>query len=110
MAKFVFFFSYSPDAWNRLVMKPQDRTSVVRNALEQHGGRLEALYYMFGGQDGMVIFDAPDSRSAAALSLAVTSSGAFTHHETRELITPAELVEVLEKAGATAQSYVRPGD
>ncbi|MFC5946993.1 GYD domain-containing protein [Pseudonocardia lutea] len=110
MAKFAFFFSYSPEAWNRLVLKPQDRTAAVRTAFESQGGRLEALYYMFGGHDGMVIFDAPDSRVAAAISLAVTSTGSFTRNETRELITPAELVDVLDKAGAVSQAYVAPGD
>ncbi|GAA2883774.1 GYD domain-containing protein [Pseudonocardia halophobica] len=110
MAKFAFFFSYSPETWNRMVLKPSDRTAAVRTMLEAQDARLEALYYMFGGHDGIVIFDAPDSRAAAAISLAVTASGAFDRHETRELITPDELVGVLEKAGLPLQAYVRPGD
>lgn len=110
MAKFAFFFSYTPDTWNRMVMKPSDRTAPVRAMLEAQGARLESLYYMFGGHDGMVIFDAPDARAAAAIALAVTASGAFDRHETRELITPAELVDVLDKAGLSHQAYVRPGD
>jgi uncharacterized protein with GYD domain len=110
MAKFAFFFSYTPETWNRMVMKPQDRTAAVRTAIEAQGAQLESLYYMFGGHDGMLIFDAPDARSAAAISLAVTSTGAFAQHETRELISPAELVGVLDKAGMTHQAYVRPGD
>lgn len=109
MAKFAFFFSYSPEAWNRMVLKPSDRTAAVRTMLEAQDARLEALYYMFGGHDGIVIFDAPDSRAAAAVSLAVTSSGAFSRHETHELITPAELVDVLDKAGASQQAYAPPG-
>ncbi|MFR9805819.1 GYD domain-containing protein [Pseudonocardia sp. RS010] len=110
MAKFAFFFSYSPETWNRMVMKPSDRTAAVRTMLEAQDAQLEALYYMFGGHDGIVIFEAPDSSAAAAISLAVTASGAFDRHETRELITPAELVDVLDKAGHSHQAYVRPGD
>jgi uncharacterized protein with GYD domain len=109
MAKFAFFFSYSPETWNRMVMKPNDRTAAVRTAVEAQGAQLEALYYMFGSHDGIVIFDAPDSRAAAAISLAVTASGALGQCETRELITPAELVDVLDKAGASQQAYVPPG-
>ncbi|MCE3552951.1 GYD domain-containing protein [Pseudonocardia sp. RS11V-5] len=109
MAKFAFFFSYSPETWNRMVMKPNDRTAAVRTAVEAQGAQLEALYYMFGGHDGILIIDAPDSRAAAAISVAVTSTGSFDRHETRELITPAELVDVLDKAGRSQQAYVPPG-
>jgi uncharacterized protein with GYD domain len=110
MAKFALFFSYTPETWNRMVMKPSDRTAAVRTAIEAQGAQLELLYYMFGGHDGIVIFDAPDAAAAAAISIAVTSSGAIAQHETRELITPTEMVDVLDKAGLTHQAYVRPGD
>jgi uncharacterized protein with GYD domain len=36
---------------------------------------------MFGQYDGFVIVDLPDSRAAAATSLAVSSTGAFEHLE-----------------------------
>ena len=41
---------------------------------------------MFGQYDGFVIVDLPDSRAAAATSLAVSSTGSFEHLETHELI------------------------
>ena len=31
MAKFAVFFSYKPEAWNQLLMKPGDRAAAVRN-------------------------------------------------------------------------------
>jgi hypothetical protein len=59
---------------------------------------------MFGQYDGFVIVDLPDSRAAAATSLAVSSIGAFEHLETHELIEAEDLNPILEQAkGITAQ-------
>jgi hypothetical protein len=68
------------------------------------GGKLEAYYLMFGQYDGFVIVDLPDSRAAAAISLAVSSTGTFEHLETHELIEAEDLNPILEQAkGITAQ-------
>ena len=68
------------------------------------GGKLEAYYLMFGQYDGFVIVDLPDSRAAAATSLAVSSTGAFEHLETHELIEAEDLNPILEQAkGITSQ-------
>jgi uncharacterized protein with GYD domain len=57
----------------------------------------------------MVICEVPDSRSAAAISLAVSSTGAFGRLRTHELIPAEELPAVLERARAARQSYRPPG-
>jgi len=41
---------------------------------------------MFGKYDGLVIYDVRDSASAAAVSLRVRSSDAFSHFETHEIL------------------------
>ena len=46
----------------------------------------------------MAVFGMPDSPSMAAVSLAATSSGAFTHFETHELIEPGDLTAIAERA------------
>ncbi len=57
-----------------------------------------------GQYDGFVIVDLPDSRAAAASSLAVSSTGAFEHLETHELIEAEDVTPILEHAkGITAQ-------
>jgi uncharacterized protein with GYD domain len=53
--------------------------------------------------DGFVIVDLPDSRAAAATSLAVSSTGAFEHLETHELIEAEDLNPILEQAKGIAQ-------
>ena len=53
--------------------------------------------------------DVPDADSAAAVSIAVSSSGAFSHVETHQLISPADLPTVLEKAASARDAYRPPG-
>ncbi|WP_214369425.1 GYD domain-containing protein [Pseudonocardia sp. H11422] len=110
MSKFAVFFSYKPETWDRMIMKPTDRTAAVRGLAEKLGGQLESLYFMFGDRDGFVVVDVPDTTDAAAISIAVASTGAFSHMETRQLIAPADLPAVLEKAASARESYRRPGD
>jgi uncharacterized protein with GYD domain len=66
-----------------------------------------AYYLMFGQWDGFVVFEVPDSAAAAAVSLAVTSSGAFSALETHELLDTAQFAEILGTAAGLA--YTPPG-
>lgn len=109
MSKYAFFFSYTSEAWARMISAPGDRTAVVRQVLGSVGGSLESIYWMFGSHDGIAIGEVPDSVSAAAVSIAVTSSGAFSHNETRELLSQEQLGQALEQAAATARAFQPPG-
>ena len=57
----------------------------------------------------MAVFEAPDSATAAAVALVVGSSGAFRSIATHELVSSADLVDVLRKAAAARPGYARPG-
>jgi uncharacterized protein with GYD domain len=109
MAKFAVFFSYKPETWDELLKKPGDRTAAVRDLAASVGGSMESLYFMFGDRDGFVVFDAPDAGAAAAVAIAVNSTGAFAHLETRQLISPDDLPSVLERAGSARETYRPPG-
>jgi uncharacterized protein with GYD domain len=109
MPKYVSFFTYSSEAWGRMIGAPGDRTAALRQVLDSVGGSLDAMYWMFGDHDGMVIFDVPDSVSAAAVSIAAGSSGAFKQLETHELFTQEQLGETLARAKNTTQVYRPPG-
>jgi uncharacterized protein with GYD domain len=98
MAKYVLLFSYTSDAWARMINSPGDWAAAARQLADTLGGTLESAYLMLGIHDGIVIADLPDSVSAAAMSIAVTSSGAFKHMETHELFTQQQLGQALEKA------------
>jgi uncharacterized protein with GYD domain len=110
MAKFAVFFSYKPETWDRMLKKPGDRSAAVRDLASAVGGSLETVYFMFGDRDGFVVVDVPDPDTAAAISIAVSSTGAFSHLETRQLIAPEDLPSVLEKAADARESYRPPGE
>ena len=48
MAKYAVFFTYTSDAWARMINNPGDRTAAVRQLAASVGGSLESAYWMFG--------------------------------------------------------------
>jgi uncharacterized protein with GYD domain len=100
-------FGYTHEAWAGLIKSPENREETVRQILEDAGSKLHNLWYTFGENDGFALIEAPDNTTAGALSLAITSSGAFRKFETHVLMTQGELLEALEKAADVA--YVAPG-
>ena len=107
MPKYVIFFTLKGESVKGMIDRPSDREAVVSHLLAGVGGTLEAYYWMFGHYDGMAISDIPDSMSAAAVSLAASSSGAFGHLETHELVPSSSLNQILETAKGL--SYFPPG-
>jgi uncharacterized protein with GYD domain len=107
VAKYMVLFSLTGEAMKRFVAKPSDRAAVVRELAESAGGSLESYYWMFGQYDGAAVIELPDSHAAAALSLAVTSSGAFARFETHELIEASDLAAIAERARGL--TYQPPG-
>ncbi len=107
MAKFAIFFRFKGETIKALIERPSDRAAVVAKLCEGAGGRMDAYYLMFGEWDGFVIADLPDSRAAAATSLAVSSSGAFAQLQTHELMESSDVAGVL--ATAATLTYTPPG-
>jgi uncharacterized protein with GYD domain len=62
---------------------------------------------MFGQCDAAAVFDLPDSHTMAAVSLAITISGALSRFETHELIESSDLTAVAERAKGI--TYQPPG-
>jgi uncharacterized protein with GYD domain len=108
MPKYAIFFTFKGETIKALMDRPSDRAAVVRTLAESAGGTLEAYYVMFGQYDGFAIVDLPDSRAAGAISLAVSSSGAFGHLETHEVVAASEFSDMLERAQSLR--YSKPGE
>lgn len=109
MSRYAFFFSYTSEAWARMISAPGDRSAAVRQVLGSVGGSLECIYWMFGSHDGIAICEVPDSVSAAAVSIAVTSTGSFARNEMRELLSQEQLGQALQRASTTARAFQPPG-
>ena len=97
MPKFLIQGGYSPEGAKGV---RKDGASKRRQAAEtlakEAGGKLESFYFMFGETDFVGVMDVPDNVSAAALSLAVNSSG-LTTLRTIPLLTVEEMDTAIKK-------------
>jgi len=91
-------FSYTPEAWARLIGNPEDRRNAAQAYIESVGGKLHGFWYGFGAHDGYNLFEAPDNVSMAAVAMAITGGGAISSLETTVLMTVDETIEALRKA------------
>ena len=105
MPKYLVTVSYSAEGAKGL---RQDggtkRRDVATHAVESVGGKIESFYFCFGDRDAVIIADLPDAASAAAVSLAVSSTGA-ARLTTTPLITPEEM----DHAAGKKTAYRAPG-
>ncbi|OGA00069.1 MAG: hypothetical protein A2Z64_11555 [Betaproteobacteria bacterium RIFCSPLOWO2_02_67_12] len=99
--------SYGTQATAAMIKNPQDRAAAVRPVIERMGGKLHGLWLAFGEYDAVVIAEMPDNVSAAAVSMAVGSSGGISAYRTTPLLTTAEAMEAMKKAGGVG--YRAPG-
>jgi uncharacterized protein with GYD domain len=105
MPKYLVSVSYTADGATGLRKDGGTRRrDAVRQALESLGGSLESMYFCFGDHDVIVIADFPDAVTAAALSLAVSSTGS-ARLATTPLLTPEEI----DQATGKKTAYRAPG-
>jgi uncharacterized protein with GYD domain len=108
MALFMAAIKFSPASTKGLVDKPQDRRPAARAALQSVGCNLKEYYFAFGAADVVVIYEAPDAISAAAVSMALGATGTAASVETSQLFTMDEAVSAMTKAGQIRSSYTPP--
>lgn len=100
-------FSYTPEAWARLMRNPEDRRAAARQYIESVGGRLHGFWYAFGDHDGYNLWEAPDNVSLAAVAIAIGAGGALRSIETTVLLTVEDTIAALHKASSI--QYRAPG-
>ncbi|MBI2248280.1 MAG: GYD domain-containing protein [Armatimonadetes bacterium] len=97
MPKYLFTGSYSTEGLKGLLSDGgTKRRDVAKKAVESVGGRLEEFYFAFGDTDVVGIADVPDNVSVAAISLAISATGAF-NFKTTVLLTPEEMDQATRK-------------
>ena len=105
MPKFLIEASYSAEGLRGLAKdKASGRETAVKDALAALGGKLDSVYYALGESDVFVLCECPDHVSAAALALAVSSTG-LVRTKTIPLLTIAEA----DRALVMQSSYRAPG-
>jgi uncharacterized protein with GYD domain len=108
MGKYLLTGGYTAQSWKALVDHPTDRWVESRKVVEVAGGKLDSYFWAFGEDDFVAIIDAADDVTAAAISVAVGSSGALRNIRTTKLITMEESKKLLEKARTVAAAYSPP--
>jgi uncharacterized protein with GYD domain len=97
MPKFLVEASYTAEGLKGLLKDGgTGRREAVAAAAKSLGGKLEAMYFAFGKHDVVVIMDVPDNVAAAAMALAVNSSGGSLTRTTT-LLTPEEVDQAIKK-------------
>ncbi|OLD64536.1 MAG: GYD domain protein [Acidobacteria bacterium 13_1_40CM_2_68_5] len=97
MPKYLIQASYTAEGVRGLMKDGgSQRRAAAEAALKGVGGRLEAFYFAFGETDVFAVADVPDNASAAAVSLAVSASGAV-QVKTVVLMTPEEMDQAAKK-------------
>ena len=77
MSKYLYEVSYTQDGVKGLRKEGgSSRVTTIEKLVKAHGGKVEAFYFAFGGADAYLIVDMPSGVEAAAISLAVSASGA----------------------------------
>ncbi|MGA7859640.1 MAG: GYD domain-containing protein [Terracidiphilus sp.] len=99
--------SYTIEALQAMMKKPQDRTEVVSNAIEKLGGKLVGLWLSFGDQDVVAIMEMPNNISAAAMSLAIAAGGALKSTKTTPLFTVSQGISAMKKAASSGYTPVK---
>jgi uncharacterized protein with GYD domain len=99
MPSYLIQLSYQPETLAGYIKKPTDRTEVISKLAEKIGGKLLGIWLSFGEYDAVVLIEGGDNVSAAACSMAVSASGAFSALKTTPLLTVEEGLAAMEKAG-----------
>lgn len=82
----------------------KSRLDSVTKTLEAMGGKLESFHFAFGDTDVYAIAEVPDDEAAAAVAIAINSSGAVGVRTTK-LLT----VEQIDDALSRTVDYRPPG-
>jgi uncharacterized protein with GYD domain len=98
---------YTSEAWAALTQNPENRGEAIGRLAESMGGRVLSFYNSFGEYDLVVIYEAPDESTAAAIVLAAVSPGHLSSIKTTVLLSAEEGMEAMRKAGEA--TYRAPG-
>ena len=100
-------FAYTSEAWAALTQNPENRGPAISGLAETMGARLVSFYNSFGEYDGLIIFEAPDEGTAAAILMAAITPGHLKALKTTVLLSAEQGVEAMRRAGEA--TYRRPG-
>ena len=97
MPKYLCQGSYTGEGLQGLLKEGgSKRRAMVEHLAKGLGGKLEAFYFAFGGDDFHIILDLPSNVDMAAVALVANASGAVKSRIT-VLLTPEEVDQATKK-------------
>lgn len=105
MSRYMFIARYTSEG-SKGVLKGggTDRRTIIDKMASDLGGHLESFDFAFGEDDVFTTVELPDNKAAAAVALAVNSSG-MTKVRTVVLLSPEEI----DAAAQQSVNYRPPG-
>jgi len=97
METYIALIDYTDKGVEAIGESPLRAEAFVAKAAEL-GAQVKAQYWTFGGHDGVVILDAPDEQTAAALFLSLGTAGAV-RTQTLRAYDRAGMEEILARLG-----------
>lgn len=98
MPLYMYQASYTAQTVADQIEKPQDRIEAVTPSFEAMGASILFGGYPIGEYDVLVVYEAPDDTTSAALALAIAAGGAVRSAKTTRLLSGPEWIESLRKA------------
>lgn len=108
MPFYMFTASYKPEAIKAMVGKPQDRGEAVKPLMAALGITMHHLFFMLGKEDIVAIMEGPDDETAAAGSMVIAASGAFSGGAITKLMSTADGMVAMQKAKSAMSKYNPP--
>ena len=100
MPLYLYQASYTPQSLAAQMKSPANRLDIVAEQIRSVGVRLVAGGFAFGDHDVVVVMEAPDDTTMAAVSIAIGAGGAVRNTRTTRLLSGVEYVEALKKASS----------
>lgn len=106
MPTYLYELSYTAESIAAQIKDPTDRLETAAKPVAAAvGGRVLGGGFSFGEYDVVILIEAPDDESAAAVALAVGAGGAVRSARTTKLLSGEQWVAALKKAGTLAGQY-----
>lgn len=97
--------NYQPEHVRAMLQEPQDRSEAGRKLIEALGGKLHHYFFVLGESQIIVIAELPDDVAMQAGALAVIGIGGSASYKTTKLLTVADAMEGMRKAGQVTGVY-----
>lgn len=91
-----------------LTKKTSNRPAYVGNVIEAYGGKLHSFYWVFGENDIVMTYDAPDAKTTMAILLTLSAGGAVESHKTTVLISNEDAMAAMDLADTKKTGYKSP--